>query len=61
MGKILPLPSAATVDAPRGRPGEWSEAVYLDVDREALDREAACLRLEPDLVAAFLVERELAL
>ena len=55
------LPHSAILDAPRGRPGDWSEPIDLDVDREALDRAAARLRLAPDLLAALLVERELVL
>lgn len=61
MSNLLPLPPTAILDAPRGRPGDWSEPADLHIDREALDQAAASLRLEPDLVAALLVERELAL
>jgi hypothetical protein len=61
MSNLFALPPAAVLDAPRGRPGDWSEAIDLDIDREALDRAAARLRLEPDLIAALLVERELVL
>ena len=61
MGNLVRLPPPAAIDAPRGRPGDWSEPIDLQVDREALDRAANRLGLAPDLVAALLVERELAL
>jgi hypothetical protein len=47
--------------APRGRPGDWSEPFDLAADREALDAEAARLRIDPDLLAALAVERQLVL
>lgn len=61
MGDLLRLPPAPILDAPRGRPGDWSEPVDLHIDRDALDRVARRLGNEADLLAALLVERELLL
>jgi hypothetical protein len=61
MGTLLKLPPAPVLDAPRGRPGDWSEPVDLQVEREVLDRTAEGLGVSPDLLAALLVERELVL
>jgi hypothetical protein len=49
------------LDPPRGRPGDWSEPFDLAADREALDAEAARLRISADLLAALAAERELVL
>lgn len=61
MGTVSALPPAPATDAPRGRPGDWSEPIDLSVDREMLDRAAERLGVSPDLLGAFLVERELVL
>ena len=61
MTSLFRVPPTATIEALRGRPGDWSEPIDLQVDREALDRVANRLGLAPDLLAALLVERELAL
>jgi len=61
MSNVIPFSPTPHLDAPRGRPGDWSEPFDLAVDREALDAEAARLRIDPDLLAALAVERELVL
>lgn len=62
MSNVFPISAAPIFDPPRGRPGDWSEPVDMPgIVAEALDAEAARLRLPPDLVAALLVERALLL
>jgi hypothetical protein len=49
-------------DPPRGRPGDWSEPLTLDsLGAEKLDHAAQALKVEPDLLAALLVEHALLL
>lgn len=61
MSNVVQFPPSPDLGAPRGRPGDWSEPFDLAADREALDAEAARLRIDPDLLAALAIERELVL
>lgn len=50
----------AVFDPPRGRPGDWSEAIEIEaLSREGIAATARALRVTADVIAAVLVEQTL--